>query len=89
MAYQICPNDDKWLIDSLTYATSKALGYLVLDHHLSKPENQTVVTNILSGEQLIYYINSHAKLNAINIFWYVIRNPNFTVDLTSLNWLKV
>ena len=46
MAYQICPNISKWLIDSFTDATCKPHGYLVLDHHPSTPENQTVVTNI-------------------------------------------
>ena len=29
MAYQICPNDGKWLVDSCTDATSKLNGYLV------------------------------------------------------------
>ena len=62
MAYQICPNDGKWLVDSFTDATSKPYGYLVLDHHPSTPEDQTVVTNTLPGENLTYYINSHAKV---------------------------
>ena len=62
MAYQICPNYGKWLVDSFTDATSKPYGYLVLDHHPSTPEDQTVVTNILSGDLLTYYINSHAKV---------------------------
>ena len=62
MAYQICPNDGKWLVDCFTDATSKSYKYLVLDHHLSTPEDQTVVTNILLGDQLTYYINSHAKV---------------------------
>ena len=60
MAYQICPNDGKWLVDSFTEATSKPYGYMVVDHHPSTPENQTVVTNILPGDQLTYYINSNA-----------------------------
>ena len=62
MAYQICPNDGKWLVDSFTDATFKQNGYLVLDHHPSTPEDQTVVTNILIKDQLTYYINSHAKV---------------------------
>ena len=62
MAYQICPNDNKWLIDSFTDATSKPYGYLVLDHHPSTSEGQTVVTNILPGDQLTYYINSRVKV---------------------------
>ena len=62
MAYQICPNDGKWFFDYFTDATSKPYEYLVLDHHPSTPEDQTVVTNILPGDQLTYYINSHAKV---------------------------
>ena len=62
MAYQICPNNSKWLIDSFTDATCKPYGYLVLDHHPLTPENQTVITNILPGEQLTYYIKSNAQV---------------------------
>ena len=62
MAYQICPNDGKRLVDSFTDATSEPYGYMVQDHHPSIPEDQTVVTNILPGDQLTYYINSHAKV---------------------------
>ena len=62
MAYQICSNNKKWLVNSFTEATSTPFVYLVLDHHPSTPENQTVVTNILPGDQLPCYINSHAKV---------------------------
>ena len=62
MAYQISPNDGKWLVDSFTDATSKPYGYLVLDHQPSTPEDQTVVTNILPGDQLTYYINCRVKV---------------------------
>ena len=62
MAYQICPNVGQWLVYSFTDATSKPYGYLVLDHHPSTPKEQTVVNNILPGEQLTYYINCHAKV---------------------------
>ena len=62
MAYQICPNYGKWLVVIFTDSTSKPYGYLVLDHHPSTPEDQTVVTNILFEDQLTYYINSHAKV---------------------------
>ena len=62
MAYQICRRDGQWLVDSFTDATSEPYGYLVLDHHPLTPEDQTVVTNIFPGEQLIYYINSHTKV---------------------------
>ena len=62
MAYQICPNDGKWLVDSFKDATFKPYEYLVLDHHPLTPENQTVVTNILSKDQLTYYINSNGKV---------------------------
>ena len=60
MAYQIFPSDGKWLVDSFTDAMYTPYGYLVLDHHLATSEDQTVVTNILPGDQLTYYINSHA-----------------------------
>ena len=62
IAYQICPNYDKWLVYSFTDASSKPYGYLVLDYHPSTPEDQTVVTNILPWDQLTYYIRSHAKV---------------------------
>ena len=62
MAYQICPNDGNWLANSFMDATSKPYEYLVLDHHPSTPEDQTVVINILVEDQLTYYINSHAKV---------------------------
>ena len=62
MAYQICPNDGKWLVDSFTDGTSKPYKYLVLDHNPSTPEDQTFVTNILPGKQLTYYIYSYAKV---------------------------
>ena len=39
MAYQICSNDGKWLVDSVSDANSKPYRYLVLDHYLSTPEN--------------------------------------------------
>ena len=68
MAYQICPSNGHWLVNALTNATSKPYGYLVLDHHPSTPEDQTVATNNLPGEQLTYYINSHLKVKRqINI----------------------
>ena len=60
MAYQICPNDGKWLADSFTDATSKPYGRVPANP--STPEDQTVVTNILPGDQLTYYINSNAKV---------------------------
>ena len=62
MAYQICPNEGKWLVDSFRDATSKPYQKLVLDHHPLTPEDQTVVTNILPGDQIIYYMNSNAKV---------------------------
>ena len=62
MAYQICPNNSMWLIDSFTDAICKPYGYLVMDHHLSTAEHQTVVTNILPGEQLTYYIKKNAQV---------------------------
>ena len=61
MAYQICLSNGHWLVDAFTDATSKPYGYLVLDHHPSTPEDQTVATNILPAEQFTYYIHSHLK----------------------------
>ena len=68
MAYQICLNNGKWLIDSFTDAISKPYGYLVLNHHSSTPEDQTVVTNILPGAQLTYYINKKRQSKAALTF---------------------
>ena len=62
MAYQLCQSNGHWLVDAFTDATSKPDGYLVLKHHPSTPEDQTIATNILPGEQLTYYINSHFKV---------------------------
>ena len=62
MAYQIWPNNKHWLVDAFTDATSKLYEYLVLDHQPTTPEDQTVATNILPGEQLNYNINSHLKV---------------------------
>ena len=62
MAYQICPNDGKWLVDFFTNATSKPYGYQVLCHHPSTPKDLMVATNILPGEQLTYFINCNAKV---------------------------
>ena len=62
MAYQICSNDGRWLVDSFTNATFKPYGYLVLDHYPSTPEDQKVTTNILPRDQLTYYINSRVKV---------------------------
>ena len=62
MAYQIYPSKRHWLVNALTDATYKPYGYLVLDHHPSTPENQTIVTNILPKKQLTYYIKSNAQV---------------------------
>ena len=35
ITYQICENDGKWLVDFCSDATSKAYGFLVLNHHQS------------------------------------------------------
>ena len=70
MAYQICPNDGKWIVDSFTDATSKPYGYLVLDHNPYTPDDKTVVTNILPKDQLSLptILITMPKLNAIKIF---------------------
>ena len=43
MAFQICLNDNKWLVN----ASYEHYGYLILYHHLETYENQIIVTNIL------------------------------------------
>ena len=62
MAYQIFSNDVKCLIDAFMYAISKLNKYLVLDHSTLTAEDKTVVSNILLGDQLTYYININAKV---------------------------
>ena len=59
MAYQIYPSDGQWLVNAFTDATLKPYGYLVLDHHPSIPEDQTVLINIFPIGELTYYINTH------------------------------
>ena len=61
MAHQICLSDGQWLGDAFTVATFKPYGYLVMDHHPSTPDDQTVSTNILPGEPLTYYIMNNSK----------------------------
>ena len=68
IAYQIFPNDRKWLVDAFTDASSKPYEYLVLDHNPSTPDDKTVVTNILSKDQLTYYIIATPKYSGIKIF---------------------
>ena len=62
MAYKIYQNDSNLLVESFTDATLKTYKYLVLNHDPSTPEDQTVVTNILPGDQFTYYINSHVEV---------------------------
>ena len=61
MAYHICPSDGRWLVESFTDATSKPYGYLVMDHHVSTSNDQTVANNILPKEPLTYYLKNHSK----------------------------
>ena len=68
MAFQICPNDGKWLVDLFTDATSKPNGYLVLDHYPSTHEDQTVVTYILYGIRLLTIYIATPMFNVIKIF---------------------
>ena len=86
MAYQIYPNNGKWLVNSFTDATSKPYGYLVLDQNPSTPDEQTVVTNILPKDQLTNYKNSLGKDK--RHYNFLISNRQFELKRKS-NKLKV
>ena len=52
MAYQICFSEGQWLVNAFTDATSKPYKYLELDHYLSTPKDQTIVTNSFPETEL-------------------------------------
>ena len=62
MAKKIFLSNGHLHVDAFTDATSKPYGYLVMVHNPSSPEDQTIATNIVPGENLTYYINSHVKV---------------------------
>lgn len=62
LAYEICINSGQWHVDAFIDATFEFYWYLVLDHHSSTFEDQTIVTNIFHVKKLFYYINSHPKV---------------------------
>jgi hypothetical protein len=57
MAYQIQPGNASWLLRAFEDATSSPYGYLVLDHHPTTPRDMRVVTNVLPGEEMLFYID--------------------------------
>ena len=52
LAYQMCPDNARWLLDAFKCATRKPQGYLILDHHPLTDEESSVLTNILRGDRL-------------------------------------
>ena len=55
-AYQMHPNDAKWLLDAFEVAIKEPFRYLVLDHHLTSNRDMRVITNILQNKTLTVYI---------------------------------
>ena len=56
LAYQIYPNDAKWLLDVFEDATKELFGYLIFDHHPTSCRDMRVITNILQNKKLTVYI---------------------------------
>ena len=56
LAYQMHPNDAKWLLDALEDATKETFGYLFLNHHPTSSRYIRVMTNILPNKKLTVYI---------------------------------
>jgi hypothetical protein len=64
LAYQMCPENGRWLLDVFNYVTRLPHGYLILDLHPTTDEEDSVVTNIFFGERITYYLEN--KRNPIN-----------------------
>ena len=66
LAYQMCPDNARWLLDAFKCATRRPHGYLILDHHPLTDEESSVLTNILPGERLTYFqeLSSQAPINS-------------------------
>lgn len=64
LAYQMCPENGRWLLDVFNYCTRRPHGYLILDLHPTTDEEDSVLTNIFIGERLTFYQEN--KRNHIN-----------------------
>ena len=66
LAYQMCPDNARWLLDAFKCATRGPHGCLILDHHPLTDEESSVLTNILTGERLTYFqeLSSQAPINS-------------------------
>ena len=66
LAYQMCPDNARWLLDAFKCETRRPHGYLILDHHPLTDEESSVLTNILPGERLTYFqeLSSQAPINS-------------------------
>ena len=66
LAYQMCQENARWLMDGFKCSTHKSHGYLILDHHPLTDEESSVLTNILPGERLTYFqeLTSQAPVNS-------------------------
>ena len=64
--YQMCPDNARWLLDAFKCATRRQHGYLILDHHSLTDEVSSLLTNILSGERVMYFkeLLSQAPINS-------------------------
>ena len=56
LAYQMHPNNARWLLDAFEDATKEPYGYLVLHHHPKSNRDMRVITNILPNQKLTAYI---------------------------------
>ena len=66
LAYQMCPDNARWLLDAFKCATRRPHEYLILDHHPLTDEESSVLTNILPGERLTYFqeLSTQAVINS-------------------------
>ena len=66
LAYQMCPDNARWLLDAFKCATRRPHRYLILDHHLLTDEESSVLKHILPGERLTYFqdLSSQAPINS-------------------------
>ena len=67
LAYQICPDNARWLLDAFKCATRRPHGHLILDHHPLTDEDSSLLTNILPDEHLTYLqkLSSKAPINSV------------------------
>ena len=49
LAYQMCPENARWLLDAFKHCNKRPYGYLILDFHPTTDEESSVLTNVLPG----------------------------------------